>query len=171
MTELGGIASSLIQAGAPVLAQVLGTVLPFPFNVVSKTALLAVASALGCAPEPAVIAATIDADPDAAAAKLSEIEQRIQADMEALKGQVELNKVEASNSNLFVAGWRPAFAWIVLFWMNYNFIALLSHYQPIPADYFNPVWMLFGGMMGLRTVEKWGGVATQVITAIKKKVR
>jgi hypothetical protein len=31
---------------------------------------------------------------------------------EALKGQLEINKMEAAHKSLFVAGWRPAIGWI-----------------------------------------------------------
>ena len=30
---------------------------------------------------------------------------------EALKGQLEINKVEAAHKSLFVAGWRPSIGW------------------------------------------------------------
>lgn len=46
-----------------------------------------------------------------------EIDQRDSA------GQVETNKLEAQNSNLFVAGWRPAIGWTCA-------IALFCYYVP-----------------------------------------
>ena len=49
--------------------------------------------------------------------KKAEAQQEIvtlmtQQEFELAKAQVEVNKVEASNSNIFVAGWRPASGWI-----------------------------------------------------------
>lgn len=169
--EIGDIASSLIRAGAPVLAEVLGTVLPFPFSVVAKTALEAVAGALGVPADPAAVTAAINADPDAAAAKLSEIEAKVSADMELLKGQEQLNAKEAESHSFFIAGWRPFFAWSIIGWMNFNFVSFLTGWQPLPADLFDPAWVLFGGMMGLRTVEKWKGVATVAADVFKGKGR
>ena len=29
-------------------------------------------------------------------------------------GQIEINKIEASNANLFVSGWRPAIGWVAV---------------------------------------------------------
>ena len=36
--------------------------------------------------------------------------------------QIEVNKIEAASSNLFVAGWRPAIGWICGAGYAYNFI-------------------------------------------------
>jgi len=41
-------------------------------------------------------------------------------------GQIELNKIEAQSTSLFVAGWRPAIGWICASAYAYNFVA-----QPI----------------------------------------
>ena len=40
---------------------------------------------------------------------------------EALKGQLEINKVEAAHKSLFVAGWRPAIGWIGAVAIGYHF--------------------------------------------------
>ena len=31
---------------------------------------------------------------------------------EVVKGQIELNKIEAQHRSIFVAGWRPAIGWV-----------------------------------------------------------
>ena len=41
---------------------------------------------------------------------------------EALKGQLEINKMEAAHKSLFVAGWRPAIGWICAVGLLYNTI-------------------------------------------------
>ena len=38
------------------------------------------------------------------------------------KAQLEVNKVEAKHSNIFVSGWRPAIGWICGFSIAYHFI-------------------------------------------------
>ena len=37
--------------------------------------------------------------------------------------QMEVNKTEAQNQNLFVAGWRPAIGWVGAAAMAYQFLA------------------------------------------------
>jgi hypothetical protein len=41
-----------------------------------------------------------------------------------MKAQIEVNKVEASNSNLFVSGWRPFIGWTCGLGMFGNFITI-----------------------------------------------
>jgi|TARA_R110000772_G_scaffold265610_2_gene387193 hypothetical protein len=43
---------------------------------------------------------------------------------ELAKGQIEVNKVEASSSSLFVSGWRPAVGWVCVLGMAGNFIII-----------------------------------------------
>jgi hypothetical protein len=37
--------------------------------------------------------------------------------------QIEVNKVEAASSSVFVSGWRPAIGWIGVAAMGYQFLA------------------------------------------------
>ena len=41
-----------------------------------------------------------------------------------MKAQIEVNKVEAASSNLFVAGWRPFIGWTCGLGMFGNFITI-----------------------------------------------
>jgi hypothetical protein len=43
---------------------------------------------------------------------------------ELAKAQIEVNKVEASSSSLFVSGWRPAVGWVCVLGMAGNFIII-----------------------------------------------
>jgi antitoxin component of RelBE/YafQ-DinJ toxin-antitoxin module len=84
--------------------------------------------------------------------------------------QTEVNKAEASNTNLFVSGWRPFVGWTCA--LAFALFALSTVVFPI-AKIFQPVliipeieWqlmleVLFGilGLGGLRTYEKKHGVA------------
>lgn len=107
----------------------------------------------------------------------AEIELR-KIDAGLLQGQMEVNKVEAASSSLFVAGWRPAIGWIGAVALGYQFLlypllvwvwALLQarslvpgNLQPPPMLDTDALWVVLSGMLGiagLRSVEKVKGVA------------
>jgi hypothetical protein len=89
---------------------------------------------------------------------------------ESALAQMEVNKVEASSSSLFVSGWRPATGWVCVLGMAGNFIvtpfanfvlALLDVHVTIPLvplDTMMPVLLGMLGLGGLRTLEKTKGV-------------
>ena len=55
--------------------------------------------------------------------KLAEIELKLRELEQAVAmGQIEINKAEASNPNLFTSGWRPAIGWIGALALGYHFI-------------------------------------------------
>lgn len=104
------------------------------------------------------------------AAKLELLKLQQNGDLAVVVGQMEINKVEAANSSLFVAGWRPAVGWVCVAGLSYTFVA-----QPLLA-WASSIWFmqvppvldmgtlitLLGGMLGLgglRTYEKTQGVA------------
>jgi hypothetical protein len=43
--------------------------------------------------------------------KLAELEQS--GDLAVIAGQVEINKIEAASSKMFIAGWRPYIGWVL----------------------------------------------------------
>ena len=43
-------------------------------------------------------------------------------EMEALRGQMAINKVESNHKSIFVAGWRPFIGWSGGFAIAYNYI-------------------------------------------------
>lgn len=87
--------------------------------------------------------------------------------------QTAVNATEAANSNVFVAGWRPAIGWVCAIALMYQYtlspiavwIAAITHYSlPTPPTLDSSLWeLMFGmlGMGGLRTYEKIKGVATK----------
>jgi len=98
----------------------------------------------------------------------------VQATNAELVAQIEVNKVEAANPNLFVSGWRPACGWICGAALGYNFILhpligyTLVFVSPDvaapPAIDLGPLMTVLLGMLGLgglRTYEKSQGVARQ----------
>ena len=90
-------------------------------------------------------------------------------------GQIEVNKVEAASSSLFVSGWRPAIGWVcavslacyfipqfvmaVILWVRLCY--LKGELLPYPVS-INDVITLTSGMLGIagiRMAEKFKGVA------------
>lgn len=112
-------------------------------------------------------------------------EERIKAELEAYTAetdraalQTEVNKVEASHSSIFVAGWRPAIGWIGAGAMGYQFIvypfltwgwALMQANEWIPLTLAAPpilptdaLWIILTGILGLgaaRSFDKKIGTA------------
>ena len=89
---------------------------------------------------------------------------------EQMLAQLEVNKVEAASSSIFVSGWRPATGWVCVLGMAGNFIvtpfanfvlALLEvqvFIPLVPLDTMLPVLLGMLGLGGLRTLEKAKGV-------------
>lgn len=100
------------------------------------------------------------------------------AESERMGGQVEINKIEAGNASLFVAGWRPGVGWVGVAAMAYQFLlypflcwgwAAMQAAGGVPAAMAPPppldtdaLWVILSGILGLgvyRTAEKVKGVA------------
>lgn len=96
---------------------------------------------------------------------------QLDAELKMATGQMEVNKVEAANSSIFVAGWRPFVGWTCGAAFAYKFVlapaaafALTAFGHPIelPVLDFTEMSTVLLGMLGigaLRTVEKIKGVA------------
>jgi hypothetical protein len=108
-----------------------------------------------------------------------ELESR-RIDQQNDMAQIEVNKVEAANTNLFVSGWRPAIGWIGAMAMAYQFLLYplfqwgwkyAQAYNWIPVGVEPPpvldadqLWVILTGILGiagLRTGEKIKGVASK----------
>jgi hypothetical protein len=80
--------------------------------------------------------------------------------------QMQVNAVEASSRNLFVAGWRPAAGWVCVAALTYQFLArpVIIIFAPAgtPAPELDGMLfeLLFGmlGLAGLRSFEKLKGL-------------
>jgi len=107
--------------------------------------------------------------------KLLELKQRgdlaeLNAHVQSLTGQLEINKIEAGHKSIFVAGWRPFVGWVCGFSLAYvaileplmRFIASLNGYTgEFPVIDTNLTMQVLLGMLGLvaaRTREKEKGV-------------
>jgi hypothetical protein len=105
-------------------------------------------------------------------AKAQLLQMQVSGELAQITGQIQINKVEAANANLFVSGWRPAIGWVCAMALAYQYLLrpLLS-WATIAAGYNFPVlpglddnlWQLMMGMLGmgvLRTFEKVSVVAS-----------
>jgi roadblock/LC7 domain-containing protein len=112
--------------------------------------------------------------PDRAAADKAKAEMELQlvnAANEAAMAQVEVNKVEAAHSSVFVAGWRPSIGWVCAAGLAWAFVVapiaswallVLGIKAELPAIQFDHLFELVLAMLGiggLRTFEKLRGVA------------
>ena len=85
---------------------------------------------------------------------------------EALKGQLEINKMEAAHKSLFVAGWRPAIGWICALGLLYNTIivnllGIWLEVDPVDTTLLVPVMMGLLGLGAMRSYEKVNLVARE----------
>jgi hypothetical protein len=119
--------------------------------------------------------------PDRAAAEKAKAEmeqQLVTAANQAALAQIEVNKIEAAHSSVFVAGWRPAIGWVCAGAMALYYIPMalvgtgLWAWACIQAGAIVPrpemgIVEIIGlvtsllGMGSLRTTEKLNGVARQ----------
>lgn len=94
--------------------------------------------------------------------------------------QVEVNKIEAASSSVFVAGWRPAIGWIGAAAMAYQFLLyplclwawtylqgtgwIPGELKPPPVLDADQLWVILSGILGIagmRSFEKTKGVAAK----------
>lgn len=96
--------------------------------------------------------------------------QRLATAKELALGQIEVNKAEAQSGSLFIGGWRPAIGWLCAGAIGYQYILNpiaawyamnngLTAPPSVPSDDLFELVMLMLGVAGLRTFEKFKGVA------------
>lgn len=105
--------------------------------------------------------------------KSEQEKQQLAAAVMVVQGQLDINKAEAANPNIFVAGWRPFIGWVCGMACAWNWIGLkmalfvaafIGHplaLQAADIGEMMPVLMGMLGLGGLRTVEKINGVASR----------
>lgn len=114
--------------------------------------------------------------------KLEELKQRgelaeLEAHVELMTAQLNINAAEAKHKSLFVAGWRPAIGWIFGSVIFYNFVlyplmlwgwAVFAQagLEPPPRIESDALWQLISGMLGMsamRTYDKIKHVQTDIL--------
>lgn len=88
-----------------------------------------------------------------------------------IQGQIDVNKIEAASSNLFVAGWRPFIGWtggVALGWTwiaapllqwGFSIFDVKVGMPALDPDAIYPIIMAMLGLGTMRTIEKVNGVA------------
>jgi len=107
-------------------------------------------------------------------AKLVQATQEMQNQYQLILGQLEINKVEAASTSLFVSGWRPAVGWVCVAGMAYvaileplaRFLAVVgfAYVGVFPVIDTTITSQILFGILGLgaaRTVEKIKGVSAK----------
>ena len=112
--------------------------------------------------------------PDAnieAQSRADALKAELSKELEYTLGQIEINKIEASSSSLFVSGWRPAVGWTGALGYAYEFLLrplingllVVNGVPPaLPGIEIEALTSLLFGLLGLgtlRTVEKVNKVA------------
>lgn len=109
----------------------------------------------------------------AALAKLELFKLEKSGELAQITGQLDINKVEAASSSIFVSGWRPAIGWICGAALAYQYVVrpivswgVVAAGHPLPPmpGLDENLWQLLLGMLGLgglRTFEKLNGVAAK----------
>lgn len=90
------------------------------------------------------------------------------ADTELLKGQIEINKIEANSNDFFKSNWRPAIGWVcgIAYFSNYVvapfftffnnvFHGVNSPYPQIDMTTMMPVLLGLLGLGAYRTYDKY----------------
>lgn len=110
-------------------------------------------------------------DEDRAQAKLKVLELEQSGEL----AQIGVNMTEAKHASVFVAGWRPFVGWIggaslavlVLLAVGFAFgYVPIESYQAIAGSFMTIILPLLGGMLGLRTFDKYQGTDTQFIKPV-----
>ena len=104
-------------------------------------------------------------------AKIMKVTQEMESEYKLLLGQIDINKIEASSSSLFVAGWRPLVGWTCGFALAYSSIlepiarfiatvifAYTGVFPMIDTNITMQVLMALLGVAGLRSYEKKNGL-------------
>ena len=106
-------------------------------------------------------------------AKLELLKLQQSGELASMTAQTDINKAEASNSSLFVSGWRPAVGWVCALALAYQYLirplsgtiaVIFGITLPILPGLDDNLWQLLMGMLGmggLRTFEKLQGVAAK----------
>jgi len=110
---------------------------------------------------------------DQASAEAMLIKTQMDAALAQAQQQIDINKIEAASTNVFVSGWRPFVGWVCgsAFALHFLFLPLLNWLAElfghsaitIPFD-MSTLSTVLMGMLGLgtmRSVEKWRGVASK----------
>jgi hypothetical protein len=175
ISTLAPVAEALAKAGAPILSKIVGTVLPFPANLLASTVINSLSAAFGAsADDPDALASAIASDPNAVA-KVNAVAQAHADDianaLDFARLQADTNAKESENPGLFIAGWRPALGWSLGMMVTWQWGATIFHGPLVEVSVYNVSLGVLATLIGARTFEKWKGVATPAIGKVVSRLR
>ena len=109
----------------------------------------------------------------AAAANLELTKMQMSGELAQITGQLDINKVEAASTSVFVSGWRPFVGWVCGLGLGYvaivepmaRFIATMvgytGNFPVIDTTITMQVLMGMLGLAGMRSFDKKNGVASK----------
>lgn len=108
------------------------------------------------------IRSALTGEVDAAAKAAIEL-KLLEIENQGLHAQIEVNKVEAGSSSVFVAGWRPAVGWVCCLGLLYSFIiqplglwaATIYKVPGPPVLDMGVLLQLLVGLLGLSAFRSW----------------
>lgn len=98
------------------------------------------------------------------AAKAQLVQMQVAGDLQQILGQLDVDKVEAANQNMFVAGWRPFCGWVAGSGLAYQFLfapigtwiaSLLGHPVVAPPLDLGTLMTLLLGMLGMGAMRSY----------------
>lgn len=110
---------------------------------------------------------------EAAKAKARLLEMQIKGELDSVMAQLDINKAEAASGSVYASGWRPTIGYICAAGLAYNFIIYpfliwyaaryMPGFNPPPLLSDNLMELVMGmlGLAGLRSFEKFNGVASK----------
>ena len=114
-------------------------------------------------------------DKDKAAELAFKIETLASQQAQAIDlAQIEVNKIEAASSSMWVAGWRPFIGWVCGSAMAFNYLVIPVagaagyNMEAMDTTVMFPVLLGLLGLGSLRTYEKTKGVARNSMQTIPK---
>lgn len=178
--DLETLAGALVSKGAPILGRMVGTAVGGPLGGFVGGAVgdlipqIAQTLGLPADADPAQVTAAVQAAP-AAPNALVALEEKHKNDLAWAQLQVDQNNAELavqgpSGLRFFYGGWRPAMGWLagpVL--LTYILVLFALGRAPLPTDVlglFISVWL---ALAGVRTFERFQGIALDSVLPAKKK--
>lgn len=155
----------LVASAAPTIGSLLGGLIPFPGGaILGKMAGTVLAEALGVPPKPEEVHKAItEGDPAVIAAKLSEAETRMNAEVEMFKAQLaDIQDARATNIAYVKAGsslsWAPVVVSVVIL-IGFSVLSLLAMKPEVAGVDKSVVLFLLGAWSGYAgaVVQYWLG--------------
>ena len=176
--DLEALAASLLQKGLPILGGLIGGPAGAIAGNVAGSVVGQLATALGLPADapPATINAAVQSDPQVSE-KLTALEDAQKTALTFAQLQVDQNNAELATPGpswlrFYYGGWRPAAGWAfgpAIF--LYQVTAFAVHLPPLPDTLVNSFLLVWTSIAGLRTYERFTGVALDTLPIDKPRAK